>query len=65
MLAFGLSDDPELDYERYCRLEEEHDKNLPVCSICDETIYEEKALCIEDDWICEKCIKDNMRPVQW
>lgn len=36
----------------------------PECCMCGEHIQEEEALYLDGEWICEQCIKDNMREVE-
>jgi hypothetical protein len=55
------TDDPVKDYDRYA---EEQDKLLekcPVCSYCDKHIQDDYLYEINDELICEECIKDNFR----
>lgn len=61
MTEMFFTDDPVSDYNRY---QEERDKQLqklPKCSMCDEPIQAEHLYEINDELICEKCIKDNFR----
>lgn len=36
----------------------ERDARRPKCSICGNTIYEEKAARLNGEWICDDCLDD-------
>ena len=58
---FFYTDDPAADYDRYS---EEQDKQLqkyPQCSICDTYITDDYLYEINDEFVCEECLKDNFR----
>jgi hypothetical protein len=58
---FFYTDDPAADYDRYS---EEQDKQLqkyPQCSICDNHIQDEFLYLINDEFVCEECLKDEFR----
>ena len=48
----------------YRDYEEEQEKELekyPVCSVCGEYITDEHYYDINDEFMCEECLKDNFR----
>lgn len=56
-----FSDDPARDFayhdaEQCRRLEQ-----LPVCEYCGEPIQDEYLYEINDEFICEECLKNNFR----
>lgn len=51
-----MADERDRDFERWL-------ERRPVCVYCGEHIQEETALCLDGDWICEDCVKDNMKEV--
>lgn len=38
---------------------------LPICSICDNPIQDERAFCYNGVWICKCCINENMEEVPY
>ena len=61
MSGIYFTDDPVSDYNRYQEEQEKQLQKLPKCSHCDEHIQDEHLYEINDELICEKCIKDNFR----
>ena len=55
------TDNPVCDAERYYAKREEEAEKLPECSECGEKITDEYCYEINDEYICEKCMKDNHR----
>jgi formylmethanofuran dehydrogenase subunit E len=55
------TDDPVSDYDRYSAEQERKLEQLPRCSECDEPIQDDFCYEINDEYICEKCLKDNHR----
>ena len=53
-----LTDDPIRDYARYDYEQAEKEKKFPICSLCGERIYEEKAVKLDGEFICDDCIED-------
>lgn len=60
------------NYDLWEQHESEKDmwlQRLPKCSECGEAIQDEYAYYINDEWICEDCLKDNYRKevpeVEW
>lgn len=43
----------------YARAEEE--RKLPVCTCCGEVIQDDYYYEIDDEILCEECLKDNYR----
>lgn len=33
-------------------------KRLPVCTCCEEPIQQDRAVCINDEWFCNECLRD-------
>ena len=67
---FGKIEESMSDFDVYMSDERdrENDKWLntrPVCAYCGEHITEERALCLNDEWICEDCVKDNMKDIDY
>ena len=61
MIEMRWTDDPVLDHYRYQEEQEEYNEKLPVCSMCDKHITDDCLYDINDEVICEKCLKDNFR----
>lgn len=57
------TDDPVMDFARYDAEQTERMKKLPRCSECDEYIQDEYAYYINDEWICEECMRRYLKPV--
>lgn len=55
------TDDPIADFERHDAEQERKLEQLPRCSECDEPIQDDFCYEINDEYICEKCLKDNHR----
>lgn len=51
------SDDPERDADRYYNEQEKWLLSRPVCCSCEEHIQDDYAYFIDDEWICEDCLK--------
>ena len=58
-----LTDNPHRDFYRYDAEMEDRLKNLPVCAYCNEPIQQESAVCVDDDWICDRCLEDLRRGI--
>ena len=56
-----FTDDPVADYDRYCAEQERESQRFPLCSECGERIMDDFCYEINDEYICEKCMKDNHR----
>ena len=61
MIEMYFTDDPVADFNRYQEEQENYLETLPVCSICDEHIQDDHLYDINDEVICEGCLKDNFR----
>ena len=55
------TDDPISDFNRYDAEQYREEQKLPRCSCCDEPIYEEHYYLINNDVVCEDCLKDQFR----
>lgn len=55
------TDDPYEDYLRHEAEQERAAAKLPQCCECGEPIQDEFAYHINDEWICETCMKENYR----
>lgn len=57
-MALYYTDDPVMDYECYeSDLQDELDK-LPKCCQCGEPIQQDRAVCFNDEYICDSCLDD-------
>lgn len=61
MTEMFYTDDPVSDYNRYQEEQEKQLQKLPKCSHCCEHIQDEHLYEINDELICEECLKDNFR----
>ena len=55
------TDDPLADFRRHDAQQEAKLERLPRCSECGEPIQDDYAYCINDEWICERCLDANYR----
>lgn len=55
------TDDPIADFNRHCDEQEEWLQSRPVCSECDEPIQDEHCYEINDELVCEECLKHYHR----
>lgn len=55
------TDDPCADFDRFEAEREAEESLLPICSECGERIYDCFAYVINDEVICEDCMRDNYR----
>ncbi len=60
-MSFYYSDDPIRDYDRYDTYRERELKKRPRCSDCDNPIQDDYCYVINDEPICEDCLKSNYR----
>lgn len=56
-----FTDNPVADFERYSAEQEEELENLPICSECGEPIQDEYCFEVNNEYICERCMKNNYR----
>lgn len=56
-----ISDNPDRDFERWDREQQNWLNKRPVCCECDEPIQEEMCFEINGEYICETCMNDNHR----
>lgn len=61
VLVFYRTDDPAADFDRYDAEQQKQLEKCPKCSMCCEYIQDEHFYEINDEVICEECIKDNFR----
>ncbi len=55
------TNNPISDYDRYSSDQEDRLEQLPKCSYCDEPIIDEYAWYINDEWICDECLRYHHR----
>lgn len=55
------TDNPIRDFLRWDAEREEELKKLPRCSHCAEHIQDDYAFVVNDEWICEDCMRDYYR----
>lgn len=55
------SDDPIADFERHDAKQQSELEKLPRCSECDEPIQDDFCYEINDELICDNCMRDNHR----
>ena len=60
-MCFIWTDDPVADAERYHAEQDAKLKTLPECSECGHPIQDDYAYYINDEWICEQCMKENYK----
>lgn len=52
-----LTGDPVKDFEKHDAEQQEKLKKLPTCTLCDEPIQQENAVCIKGKWYCDECLE--------
>lgn len=55
------SDDPALDFDRYCDAQQAELDKLPKCAYCGEPIQDEHYYEICDEVICEECVDNHFK----
>lgn len=55
------TDDPIADFHRHDAEQQEALEKCPKCSMCDEYIQDDYLYEINDEVVCEECLKDNFR----
>ena len=63
-MYFPLTDDPHKDFDNYEKRRELWLKNRPRCSECDHHIQGDYAYYINDEWICDECMKQYRKEVE-
>lgn len=58
---YSYTDNPVGDFERYSAHQEALLLRLPVCACCMEPIQQERAVCMEGDWYCDRCLDDKRK----
>ena len=56
-----FTDDPVADYDAYDAAQERKLDKLPRCSECNEPIQDDYLYEINDEYICEDCMKEHYR----
>ncbi len=57
----SYTDDPNYDYDCYCREREAEKAKYPECSCCGEYISDDFCYVIDGLIYCEECLKDEFR----
>jgi formylmethanofuran dehydrogenase subunit E len=57
----GFTDNPVADFERHDSEQERRLKEFPMCSCCDEYIFEDYYYQINDEIICVHCLNEYYR----
>ena len=55
------SDDPGRDFDRWDMEQERRRARLPVCECCQKTINDDDYYDINNELLCEECVKDKYR----
>lgn len=58
------TDDPIADFNRHDREQEAQLRKRPCCSWCGEHITDDYALYFDGQYVCEECIKENLKEVE-
>ena len=58
------TDNPDLDFLRYDSDQQDELDKLPKCWNCEEPIQQEDAVCIDGDWICDRCLTEFRRDIE-
>lgn len=61
MTEMFVTDNPHADFDRWDAEQTAALEKMPVCSYCDNHIQDDFLYEINDEVICEECIKDNFR----
>ena len=56
-----FTEDPVRDFTYHDELQSRRLERLPVCEYCGEPIHDEHFYEINDEFICEECLKNNFR----
>ena len=56
-----FTDDPARDFAYHDAQQSRNLERLPVCENCGEPIQDEHLFLINDEFICEECLKNNFR----
>lgn len=52
------TDDPISDFNRWDADQQNNLNKLPVCKCCGEHIQQDMAVCLDDNWYCDECLRD-------
>lgn len=55
--------DPVADFHNHDAAQEERLERLPECCECGQTILDEEAYYINNEWVCESCMSSYKRTV--
>ena len=56
---YFMTDDPLRDFDRYDAMMADREAKLPQCEACGEPINEDEYFYINDEILCEKCMRDR------
>lgn len=45
-------------FKKHDREQAEQLQHLPQCTCCEEPIQQSRAVCINDEWFCNRCLRD-------
>ena len=37
---------------------------LPICKLCGDPIQQKDAVCLDGNWICDNCLKENRKDIE-
>lgn len=57
------TDDPVADFAAHDRKQAKWLNSLPTCECCGDAIQQERAVCIEGFWYCDKCLEGYKKEV--
>lgn len=58
-----ITDDPAVDYDRYCQEQEKLVERMPCCEDCEQHISDDRAYYINGVWICTDCMDSYLQEV--
>lgn len=56
-----ITSDPIADFERFCNMEDDYEKKLPICDNCGQPIVDEYCYEVGDELFCEDCMTELFR----
>ena len=59
----SVLDDPIADFNRHDRKQAKWLDSLPVCECCGDAIQQERAVCIDGFWYCDKCLEHYRKEI--
>lgn len=51
------------DIQGFLDYEDGQEARRPHCTLCGEAIWEDTAVRIAGDWICDPCLSDHREPI--